>query len=478
MSLIAKPAKERKRITSRTRATSASPDNEDLAKMPIKKPAVKKTPKKPPVAVPRLSAKELFEIKPTKKFNLQPWQQGVAIGDQDMPDVGIPFPSFCWEMFVGHSVLPLSSCYALAGPTGSFKSHLVLEMARWVLNSGGYTILAENESKYNKDMANAVIGPGAKDVFVCKCHSFNEVQKTLISSIKKADAEKDDLLMLHIIDSIVGNATDSQHEKIQKEGSIERGYPSNALAAANFLPTYMPMLGNKPYLGVWVTHSKEEKYDPYRAPTVELKGGGNWQYRCRIAFILNRITEKPEYHDRTWSIRLLLTLKKDAAIRGFRLPFDIRCRHISVSDEKTGDVYAERVLKFCWHAATLDIWQNPEKYGYPAFYAEVVKDLTGLAEASVEGSRKKGFIAPKIGIGKSEASRDPKVIMDALYGNESVLNQMRAEMGIQRGIELSPEKSFSEAGKEAKKIAHRRVLQSQETANIVLLKREEIEEFD
>jgi hypothetical protein len=115
---------------------------------------------------------------------------------------------------------------------------------------------------------------------------------------------------------------------------------------------------------------------------------------------------------------------------------------------------------------------------YPAFYAEVVKDLTGLAESSVEGSRKKGFIAPKIGIGKAEASRDPKVIMDALYDNEPVLNQMRAEMGIQRGIELSPEKSFSEAGKEAQKIARQRVLRSQETANIVLLKREEIEEFD
>jgi len=450
---------------------------------PLPKKTIKKTTKKAVVrkkkedeVVPRLSVRELFEIKPTKKFNIKAWQQGIAVGEQDMPNIGIALPSLSWEMFTGHSVLPVSSCYALAGPTGAFKSHLVVEMARWVLNSGGYTILAENESKYNKDMATAVIGPRADDVYVVKCANFNQVQQSLISSLKKADAEKNNPLMLQIIDSIVGNSTESSQEKVKKDGEIERGYPSNALAAANFLPNYMPMLGNKPYLGVWVTHSKEEKVDMYTPVTVTLKGGGTWEYRCRIAFILNRISEKPEFKDRTWKVRLALKLKKDASVRGYRLPFVLRCKHIPITDEETGEIYSERVVKFCWHEATLDIWQNPEKSGYPAYYSEIAKDLTGFSEVRLKEG--KGFYAPKIGVSKEDASRDPKVILNALYADENILDQMRAHMGIQKGIEVSPEKPFDQCLREAKQTAIRRARQSQKDAKVTVLSREELNEFD
>ena len=448
---------------------------------PVKKAAKKTTKKstKRTAEVSRPTAKDLFELAPTKKFPVKAWQQGVAVGEQDMPDVGIAFPSLCWEMFVGHSVLPVSSCFALAGPTGAFKSHLVVEIARWILNSGGYTLLAENENKYNKDMAKAIIGHKASDVYVYECASFSQVQQALIGSLKKVNKEqaKEPPLTLQIVDSIVGNATGSQQEKVQKEGQVERDYPSNALAAANFLPVYMPMLGNKPYIGLWVTHSKEEpKETAYQKPKITMKGGGTWEYRCRIAFILERITTKPKYADRVWKVGLKLTLKKDMADRGFSLPFAIIGRYIPITDESTGDVYSERVVKFCWHAATLNIWKDPEKYGYPVYYSEIVKDLTGFAEKST--GTDKGFIAPKIGVSKADVTRDPKIIMDALYADENLLNQLRAEMGIQKGIELSPELSFNQAMKQAKIIALRRAKRSQETANITYLKREELNECD
>lgn len=447
---------------------------ETSAVKPTKKVAKKPKPKQP--ILQRLTAKELFEVKPTKKFAIESWQQGVAIGEQDMPNVGIAFPSFCWEMFTGHSVLPASSCYALAGPTGSFKSHLVIEFARWILSSGGYAILAENEAKYNKDMAEAVIGPAASDIYVYKCASFNQVEQSLTTSVKKADDEKHPPLMLQIVDSIVGNSTESQQAKVKKDGELERDYPANALAAANFLPNYMPMLGNKPYLGVWVTHSKEEKSNnPYTAPEITMKGGGAWEYRCRIAFILNRISNKPVYDDRIWSLKLMLTLKKDAAIRGFKLPFTIRCQHVPITGED-GDVYSVRIVKFCWNAASLNLWQEPEKYGYPDYYNNVVKDLTGFTAGKIEGGL--GFYAPKIGVAKSDASRDPKIIMDALYADEGILDRMRAEMGIQKGLEISPEHSFESRLKEAKQIAMRRAKKAQETAKITTLKRDEISEYD
>ena len=448
---------------------------------PVKK-ATKKTTKKSvkkPAAAPRLTAKELFELAPTVKFPIKPWQQGVAIGEMDLPDVGIAFPSICWEMFVGRSVLPVSSCFALAGPTGSFKSHLVVEMARWILNSGGYTLLAENETKYNKDMAKAIIGQQAQEVYVYNCASFSQVQQALLGSLKKVNKEqgKEPPLLMQIVDSIVGNATGSQQDKVLKAGQTERDYPSNALAAANFLPVYMPMLGNKPYIGLWVTHSKEEpKENAWQAPKISMKGGGTWEYRCRIAFILERITTKPKYADRTWKVGLKLTLKKDMADRGFSLPFAVIGKYIPLTDEGTGDVYSERIVKFCWHAATLNIWKDPEKFGYPAYYSEIVKDLTGFTETGTGAN--KGFIAPKIGVSKADAARDPKIIMDAFYADENILDQLSAEMGIQKGIELSPEFSFNQAMKKAKVIALRRAKRAQETANITYLKREELNECD
>jgi hypothetical protein len=480
------PPLTRNRIIRRTGLKPAPPPLEEVCTQsaakkeypsaPVKKAVKKAVPKKSKPVPERLTAKELFEVKPTKKFNLKAWQQGTAIGEQDLPNIGIAFPSLCWEMFVGHSVLPVSSCYALAGPTGSFKSHLVVEMARWVLNSGGYTILAENESKYNKDMAEAVIGQSARDIYVYKCASFNQVEQSLISSLKKADAEEKNPLLLQIIDSIVGNATQSSQEKVRKEGEIERGYPPNALAAANFLPNYMPMLAHKPYLGIWVTHSKEEKENTYQPSVVTLKGGGSWEYRCRVAFLLNRVSEKPECDDRIWKIRLMLKLKKDASIRGFKLPFTLRSRYVPLTDEDTREIYSIRIVKFCWHEATLDLWRDPVKYGYPDYYSAVVADLTGFAEVKLKEG--KGFIAPKIGIGKAEACRDPRVIMNALYADEKVLDQMRAEMGIQKGLEINPEQTFDQALKQAKTIALRRARKAQETATITLLKREEINEFD
>jgi len=480
---------ERKRVIRRSSNKPALPTVEDTDVAPkaaksatppppkavTAKPATKKAVKKPS-NLPRVTAKELFQIKPTAKFPIEPWQQGAALGEMDMPDIGVAFPSFCWEMFVGHSVLPVSACYALAGETGTYKSHLVLEMARWVLNSGGYTILAENEAKYNKDMAEAIIGTAAEDIYIYKCLNFNQVQQSLIASLKSANAEKENPLLLQIVDSIVGNSTKSSQDKTWKAGEKERDYPANALAAANFLPDYMPQLNNRPYMGVWVTHSKEEKEDMYHPTIVTLKGGGTWKYRCRIAFILNRVSVKPECKNHVWRVRLRLSQIKDMAVRGFQLPFTLRWEHIQTVDEKTGETSAKRIVKFCWHAATLDLWKEPTKYGYADYYSDVIKDLTGFAEVKLKEGR--GFIAPKIGIGKEEASRDPKVILNALYADTGVLDQLRAELGIQKGLEINPDLSFESALKQARILAARRAKQAQDTAKVTILRREELAEFD
>jgi hypothetical protein len=428
-----------------------------------------------------IDLRSLFAAKPSKtKRTIEEWQQGVAVGEQDMPAIGIAFPSFCLEMLTGHTVLPVSSCYALAGPTGSFKSHLVLEIARWVANVNGAVVLAENEAKYNADMARAVMGRQyGKRVWVYNCTSFNQVQQTMMRSLERMNSQTDgDIPMLQIVDSIVGNATESSQDKVKREGEIERGYPPNALAAANFLPNYMPCLGNKPYLGVWVTHSSEttEGTGPYARKVTSLKGGGSWEYRCRIAFILTRSSELPVYDDRTWQVQLILKLKKDAAIRGFKLPIKVRCSNDVLFDERNGDYFNERRLRFCWDSATVELWKNPERWGYPAFYKDVVADVTGFKEVKISG--RKQYIAPKIGIGTDLATKDTSKILDALYSSPDILDRLRAEMGIQKGIAFQKGIKFDAMLEQAKQIAVRRAAMLSSSSDITYIRKAEINEID
>jgi hypothetical protein len=423
--------------------------------------------------------KEMFKQKPSKKNEKEklPNAQGVAVGDMDMPDVGISYPSFCLEMLTGSSVLPLSSCYILAGPTNSFKSHFAFEIARWIASINGIVALAENEVKYNRDMPPAVMGRTlGEQVWIYECQTFNQVESSLVDGIDRRDKYETTVPMMQIVDSIVGNSTASNAKKLRDSGEIERGYPANALAAANFLPSYLPMLSQKPYLGLWVTHSKdvEKQCGPFTQTITTLKGGGSWESRCRVALVLRRISDMPKYEDMTWIVRLKLQLKKDMSVRGFQLPFNVRCAHDVIYDKESGEYFSERKLRFCWDEATLNLWLAPEKAGYPPYYKTIIKDITGFNQVKMSG--RNVFIAPKIGIGKEEATKDCRKIMDALYSNSSILDRLRAELGIKKGVGMRQGDSFDSLIEKARTIAIRRAAIMKAKNNITYIRRADIRE--
>jgi hypothetical protein len=414
--------------------------------------------------------------KSRKSSELDEMSQGIAVGEQDMPAIGAAFPSFCLEMFTSQSVLQASSCFALGGPTGSFKSHFVLEIANWIARAGGTISLAENESKFNADMARAVMGREiGQRVWVRECKRFNQVQEFLTHGIKKHDEMEDGERPPHlqIVDSVVGNSTESQQAKLKTEGSIERGYPANALAAANFLPSYLPMLAKKPYFGLWVTHSKDETEGTgkFAKTRTRLKGGDIWQYRCRLAFVLRRVTTKPEWKNNNWMVRLKLQLLKDAGIRGFTLPVTLRCTSDIFHNPKANDIYGERKIRFCWDEASLLLLSDPEKYGYPPHWKTVAKDVLGLAIKKSAGQNI--FIAAKLGITPQDQVRDASVVMDALYESPTVLDLLRAEFGIQKGIAIQPGDDYMALLKQAKRIAMQRAALMKEPDEVIVIRKGE-----
>lgn len=410
-----------------------------------------------------------------KNSRLEDWQQGVAVGDQDLPFVGLAYPSFCWEMFTSQTVLPVSSCYALAGPTNSFKSHLVMDISNWAARSGGVVHFIENESKYNPDMARAVMGHElASRVWVVQASDFTQVQEELVSGISKTDKARNNRAnsvrsMLQIVDSIVGNATSARQTKVKTEGHIERDYPDNALAAANFLPSYMPMLNHKPYIGIWVTHYGEAKEGngPYARTVPKLKGGGSWEYRCRMAFIVKRISEKPEYIAKAWHVNLVLFLKKDAGVRNYRLPVTVKSGGSITHDEITGETLFNRETKFCWDESSMLLLLNPDRFGYPLAWKKVAKSLLGLKEGKI-GQRKIVY-AEALGVTPDNSQCTPTDIMDALYSNSEILDMLRAEFQITKGLPLTPDTTYDTLLARAKEIAVQRITRLKEGTNITYI---------
>jgi hypothetical protein len=405
----------------------------------------------------------------TKKAQQDEYSHGVAVGELDMPFIGVAFPSFCWEMFTCQSVLPAEACYVVGGPTGSYKSHFALEMASWIAKAGGVVQFIENEVKYNPDMAQAVMGKdlGVR-VWTTKSKSFTQVQDELTAGILKMN-EAGQTTMLQIVDSIVGNATKSKQEKVKSEGHSDRDYPDSALAAANFLPSYLPMLANRPYYGAWITHytEKTDGAGIFARKIHHLKGGGEWEYRVRMAFILKLVSPKVDWNARAWSVNLRFELKKAAGIVSFRMPVTVRSSGDIIYDEVENETLFYRKTRFCWDEASVAMLLTPENYGYPTEWKTIAKDILGLEEIKI--GIKKCVIAPKIGITQDSPSRSAKAIMDALYADQKILDSLRANFGIAKGILITPGSNYTELVDRARRIAARRLarLQSGEGIRII-----------
>jgi hypothetical protein len=169
-------------------------------------------------------------------------------------------------------------------------------------------------------------------------------------------------------------------------------------------------------------------------------------------------------------------LKKDAGVRIFQLPVNVRCDHDIIFDKERNDYFSERKLKFCWDEATINLWLKPEMAGYPPFYKTTIQDITGFQQVKVSG--RNVFIAPQLGIGKEEATRDGTKIIDALYNSPEVLDRLRAELGIQKGIGIRRNESFDDLTQLAKTVAIRRATLMKSKKTVTYIKHVDMSKYE
>jgi hypothetical protein len=410
------------------------------------------------------------------KHDSPEFQRGVAVGDHDMYPVGIAFPSFCWEMFTGQSVLALSSIYSLGGAAGGYKSHLAAEFSRWVLSAGGIAALMENEGKYIEDLYPAVCGwDAARNVEVRCCSSFEHVQENMNDTLKAMDAQQKvrSQPFIQIIDSISGNASEEEQAKLSEDGALGRGYPVTALMAARFLASYTPHLKSVPYITVAIAHSRERKEGEgqYSRTVYELKGGAEWMFRCRLAMIAERVNDKPVHRSNLIEMSIRLHLLKDSADRGRKLPFKIYQTYDIRKDTETDTEVSARRVHFAWDLASVELLLNPESAGYPADWKTIAAKVLGLSKIKV-GNRNY-YIAKKLGINESNVKEkgNPRAVMNALYTEyPTVLNQLRAQFGIQQGVCFKQGDNYNDLRNKAKILAQKRAELYKQNSEAVVIR--------
>ena len=104
----------------------------------------------------------------------------------------------------------------------------------------------------------------------------------------------------------------------------------------------------------------------------------------------------------------------------------------------------------------MTIFSAPDKYGYPEFYRDAFYDLLKLQE--VKKGAKKFLVAPVLDIDSSDCVTlsNPKLLFDRLYDSPLLLDRLRTELGIQKGIAIEAGDNYDTLMEMAKQVALRR----------------------
>jgi hypothetical protein len=205
------------------------------------------------------------------------------------------------------------------------------------------------------------------------------------------------------------------------------------------------------------THTKEAKEGTgkFAKTLVSMKGGGEFQYRCRAAIVVHRAEAKTKYEGTTSTIRLTLSLLKDIGIRDAKLKVTVRETNSVLQDPETGQQFSQRSTRFCWDEASVAMMLAPDEHGLPDHWKGIIKDITGL-HLTKNSKGKTIFLAKPLGITEEDDIRTATPVMDRLYDSPSVLNKLRAQLGITEGLVIRPGDNYQELMRAARQVAIRR----------------------
>jgi hypothetical protein len=344
--------------------------------------------------------------------------------------VGIPLPSLALEYLIQNTVWPLGRFMQIVGKTGTCKSALCFEMARWFQNSQGVTYLFENESRYSPDYALSIMGyPKNQDdesLSHLPCKSVDDWQSKLQRMVKYCQDQMNkkeigrQFPVLYIVDSLMGKLSLESQATIDKKGSADRAFPHEALMINSFLKKIPQDLEEWPMCLVATNHLKPQKNA--QGITERHKSGGatpDFQETFEIEMSRDagaKIKQVDEESFEQGGLKLVLTCKKNSlgeTDRNIHAPI----RWIHREDPDTGEW--RQYTRWDWPAATVAMLASFEK----GHRADKIKEIVDIGGNGNRWHSKTFGVTSTEPVSASELGR-------MIEGDEKIKGELRKLFGI------------------------------------------------
>lgn len=349
---------------------------------------------------------------------------------------GVPIPCLALQWVIKNTCLPLGKMIGLAGKSQSHKSTLGFEIARWVMNHGGYAHLVENEGgKYDTVLIRSMLGDKAFEerflISEVEDATKAQIQLTKTALAIRANEKRDEMWLLDL-DSMAGSETEEQAKEIDKEGFASRSHPVTALSWTRHLKRMVALINTYPVIFLSVNHLKEKPSAmPGRAPVKTTPGGAAQRFHSALYF---------------WVTRMSMSERKEWEVNGQMIVRPTTVRTIQIECEKSslGPDKRQILVDLCfydgldgkpyayvdWDASTaVFLMDKQSEYGVlkeegkESRYAR----LREVLKVDVSGNR---YTCEQLGIQHVEAHTFGR----AVHSNSSLMNLLTDFFAIKRNL--------------------------------------------
>lgn len=316
--------------------------------------------------------------------------------------LGIAIPSLAFQYLLGTTALPLSRSFQIVGSEGSYKSTFMYELMRWYIDSGGFAVLIETESKDSGYIRNGIMKWDAERIKRIALQNTISAEQWMASvtftfaHMQKQMQESGNYCpFIMCLDSITAVADEDTLEKISKEGHAASGYPTLARNLSAYAKKFTEFLSGFPYTFLFVNHYKPGMdASPYSTGVVP--GGKSLSFANSITLLLSGDRGKASADGSLHANVIFKTRKNSNGPEGRSI--NVSLVRWSQADPNYEDEHIDYVA-FDWAASDiqflLKLMDDP-KVG--ADLRREVKDLMGLHQVRV--GTKNGVWSDALGIPK------------------------------------------------------------------------------
>lgn len=343
--------------------------------------------------------------------------------------VAVQVPSICIEYLLQYSGFPLGCFVCIIGRKASFKSHLSVEIARWLLPYNGYVVLLDTEGGVNP-LCRVILGDDNLSLETCVYLEDWQTKLTKYSSafVKMYKEKNMNIPIAFIVDSIVGAESRNIGAKIDEEGSIGSVYPIEAKLISSYLKHKNTILSQYPFLLIGINHIRDVINPTAGRAEEYIPGGAALLYHAQLVLKVRK-SKKPEYKGNMFETTAVITVEKN------RLgPEDLSIEVPFCFNQVRTDTGFIMRPEWKWHQASVDLLAE----GVGVTLRARDKFLKRVSEVLVIGKKNAGryglrYYCEQLGISESDAVSADE-LMTALYANQKVLDELRCVLMIKPAV--------------------------------------------